>query len=197
MKSRILWLVACVAVSFIGLAGANPSILWEDFEDENGNGAFDPAFIHTVGYWDDGSGKPLHWDIHDFRLPSMALSLYHGTDYITFDLDDGQFVSHISVNVYDSIDSTIVFFGTDGNTAHNPLGIGWNIYEADVTEIGEIQAVQFFTREGKIDDIKLTVMPVPEPTTWMLFVLGVAVVFSTKGRRDRKDLFRAFRVFRG
>ncbi len=192
MKRKILCLVTCIAVSFVGLAGANPSILWEDFEDENGNGAFDPAFIHTF----DDQG---YYDFYTYYNTGPVFSLNDWiTDYVTFNLEEGQFVSHASLDVLAvEGDGSIQFIGETDSVTYNIYQSNSYTLEADMSEIGSIHAIQMSAYYSIFDGIKITV--VPEPATWMLFILGVAVtgVFSTKGRKGRKDIFRVFGVFRG
>jgi len=44
-----VWMSLGVAVCWAGFCTAGPTILWEDFSDEDGNPAFDPSFVHTIG----------------------------------------------------------------------------------------------------------------------------------------------------
>ena len=199
MKAKILCLIAVIAMMFTVVADAS-LILWEDFSDEDGNGAFDPAFVHTMAGNVEGSDPQYFFS--EFSDHQPILAIFETTDYVTFNLENWQYVSHISLQAHSPSEesrTTITFVGSDDNLIYVHENFSWETwitYEADISEIGVIQAVQLSAYPGgAFDDIILTVMPVPEPTTWMLFVLGVAVtgVFSTKGRRDRKDLFRVFR----
>ncbi len=201
----IMRLSIIFAVVFVGLAGASPSILWEDFDDGNGNGAFDPSFVHTIGpflgfedeanYSDTGSILDWEWNygVGDGGINDRSIWLDDGTqDYVTFITESGQYVSHISVAIgpHGSPGFAIVgLYGTDGGFFQIERW-DWETYEFDVSALGPIQAIQLIG--GKFDDIRITV--VPEPTTWILFVLGVGVtgLFAAK---SRKDLFREFSIF--
>jgi len=187
--------------AFVCLGEATPVIMWEDFDDGNGNGAFDPAFVHTISGFDEYGIS--EYEIGDFLhcgreggVPDGNFRLFVDgfQDYITFNLEPGQYVSHASVSHVMS-HGRITFVGQYDSSTYSGAGwldVPWIVTEADMSEIGSIQAI--ILSEHTFDDIRITV--VPEPATWMLFVLGVVItgVFTIK---NRKDLFREFSVFRG
>ena len=95
-------------------------------------------------------------------------------DYVTFALAPGQYVSHASVSHWESW-GRITFIGQHASILLNgPAWVveDWTTSEADMSEIGPIQAIVL--SDAMFDDIRITV--VPEPATWGLFVLGSVVL---------------------
>lgn len=164
------------------------SVIWaEDFEDEDGNGAFDPMFMHVIGaHPDDPTPSTFNWDFIDLALGGVAFGLEPASDYVTVMLEDGQYVSHASVDVYDSDgSSTILFIGATDTLTFESDQDAWITYEADFSEIGAILAVQIYSWNGEFDDITVTV--VPEPASLGLLFCGMtSLLFQNSVARRRR-----------
>ncbi len=183
MIGKARYVIACSMILVcVGTVNASPAIMWEDFEDENGNGAFDPAFIHTIGPYTGDPTAHFYWYLanHDYNPHPPVLQLVPASDYITFVLAEGQYVSYASATMDYTAEGKISFFGTTGVITYDSYshGPGWHTYDADISQIGEIYAIQLDSAKGLFDDIILTV--VPEPSTWALFICGVVMVVISR-----------------
>ena len=121
MLSRSVILLLAVLVSLSVTAA--PVIMWEDFEDAGGAPAFDSSFLHAIGSHPDAPGSP-EWVLSDLYSPSDCLWLYPAADYITFDLDAGDYVQHASVDLSDrGGDTTVEFIGETGTLTFDMMWV--------------------------------------------------------------------------
>jgi len=168
----------------VSVCEAAPVLLWEDFEDGGGAPALDSSFLHTIGSHPDSPGSP-EWLLTDLYSPTDCLWLGPAADYITLDLDAGDYIQHASVDLSDrGGDTTVEFIGETGKlTFEHDLGM-WQTYEADFADIGAIQGIQLYSYDGLFDDVVLTV--VPEPGTWGLFLCGGLLLLGRFCHRDHR-----------
>lgn len=175
---------------FVSLASATPTILWEDFDDGNGNGAFDPAFIHTFGVHPEFGTGYLDWNLEDEYSSNPFLSVFPNTeDHITFILESNRYVSNASVlYATRSPTASISFVGQHGHQEFNDLvnwfiDPFWTLLEVDMGTLGPIQGI--IVSGVELDDIRITV--VPEPATWLLFLVGMVAILSIRNDQVLKS----------
>lgn len=181
LKKRMISLFFLLMFCWIhcSLSEASPTILWEDFDDGSGTGAFDPSFVHTFGPHPERGTEYLDWQFVGESIGNPCLYADSGTqDYITFPLESGQYVSHASLFYTTATDmGSITFIGQNGIQVFDDLMISfidpfWTLCEADMSTIGPIQGIVL--SGGGFDDLRITV--VPEPATWLLFFVGVVIL---------------------
>jgi len=180
-----------LVVSFILSSPAVAEIYLEDFnyEKPDQNDFTNGVFNHSIEEL-----PPLDiplWDISDEWSPpdGTALNLWPAVDEITFNLDPGEYIDYVSVDVISWADDTTVkvyydvyFNGgsTQGETiAEIPSGWDWGyplefdpgdfFYGEDRIEIYE---VILSSSQAGFDN--LTINVVPEPATLLLFGIGAA-----------------------
>lgn len=72
-------------LAVVPLVCATPTILWEDFDDGSGAGAFDPSFVHTFGPHPERGTEYLDWQFIGESIGNPCLYADSGTqDYITY-----------------------------------------------------------------------------------------------------------------
>lgn len=172
----------------VPLVCATPTILWEDFDDGSGIGAFAPSFIHALGPLPSNDTGIFNWDFFEAIPGDPCLYVDSGTqDYITFVLAPGQYVSHASVSHLE-YNGTISFVGLNGRIDESYpgwLSSDWATTEADMSTIGPIQGI-ILSGDTIFDDIRITV--VPEPVTWLLFLVGMVVILCKQNHRAFKSI---------
>ncbi|MFQ5590523.1 MAG: hypothetical protein ACE5HE_05105 [Phycisphaerae bacterium] len=167
-------------------------ILVEDFESPPGGGFNDPTFVHNVDF-DEIAGAELNWSITDatYVSPGHSLLLAPATDYITFNLADGEYVDYAEVWMAGSplLPVHMHVLGEDANG--DPLDV-WYASEPDeswvhvTTEgsgfaaISEIRLTSF--KVGHFDDVVIRVVPEPATLALLLPTMAVLVVRSSRRR---------------
>jgi hypothetical protein len=156
-------LIAAVIFAVTCVEGRTLAGLWtEDFE-----GGLDSRFHHQIaGYSVFGTWASVS--------PTHSLGLEPGTDYITFDLEESQFISYASVwFMYNGGPGTSVeFVGTLGSQSFRPL-VGypeWEFVDTTGLDLGHITEIRLSASQSIFDDISVNV--VPEPTTALLLLFG-------------------------
>lgn len=185
--NAVIAVFVCFLVT-ISLACATPTMLWEDFDDGSGVGAFDSSFVHTIGPHPERGTGELDWAFNGETYGNLFLNVDLGTqDYITFLLEPGQYVSHASVS-YVPFGGSISFIGQYGSEVldlpYSYIDPIWVTAEADMGAIGPILGIVL--SGGGFDDISITV--VPEPVTWLLFLVGIVVILCIQKHRAFKSI---------
>lgn len=191
MKQNRFTEMIAVIVCFwatVPLVYATPTILWEDFDDGSGTAAFDPSFVHTFGPHPERGSEYLDWQFNGESIGNSFLIVGFDTqDYITFILEPGQYVSHVSVSHFSDTTESISFIGQQGRQDFELSGgyiePVWMLLEMDMSTIGPIEAISL--SGGAFDDIRITV--VPEPVTWLLFLVGMVVILCIQNHRAFKS----------
>jgi hypothetical protein len=116
-----------------------------DFDDGNGVGAFDSAFVHTLGPGPNNDTGVLDWEFNGEGIGNSFLHVGLDTqDYIAFILEPGQYVSHASIS-YVPFEGSISFIGQHGSEVldlpYSYLGYVWSTVDADMSAIGPIQGI--------------------------------------------------------
>lgn len=191
--SRVLRAVL-VAACVMSASPALGDRLVEDFEGGIGGGFNNPAFVHNVDF-DETLGVALQWSFTtDLSVsPRHSLFLRPGTDYITFDLPEGQYVDYAEAWIAGEplLPGYFHVLGVDG--AGDPLDV-WYRSEGDdslifvstegagfsrITEI-RLSTVKF----GIFDDVAINV--VPEPASLGLIAMCVAGVICRRSLSRRR-----------
>ena len=159
----------------------------EDFEDGD-LPQFDPLFNHSF--------EPLEgldstfWEISgpwgSLEDSGYFLGLWPAKDTITFNLQPGQAVYGVSVDIMNFADSSSVrFIGSEGEFTYSeePFTLEWITFTTENLDIGEIRAIELFSNEALYDNIAIYVEPqfeaipsatVPEPN--LILALGISAL---------------------
>lgn len=144
---------------------ADVTIHVEDFEDEQGDPAFDPLFNHSLMPTNDnGYGSIIDGGIQFDRPNDWLLYLYYAQDTITFNLRPDQIITSASIEiVYPGVMSG-GFVGERGeklidfpNPSFDPCTL-----EATWQEIGNISSLWLVGTSSIFNDITIEVAEVPE-----------------------------------
>lgn len=195
----LLWVVAA--------QNARAAMITEDFEanDNSGAGGFDQAFNHQIGPDEFRAGYSPHsrFDSGRFTSPGHSLFIGSGTDYVTFNLDPGQYVSYAEVWTTSYQNNPPAYFhviGTQGELLRQiPGGFTSPFVPFDTSSVnlGAITEIRLTGPEAYFDDLKINV--VPEPATAALLATGGLLLRNRrKGRRifvRLTPLFVAFATY--
>lgn len=197
--------VSRAAISILCSVAVTPALgvmQVDDFEGGSGGGFNNPVFRHEVLASETSQVGPLYEFAASNAVPlDHWLYLYPGTDYITFDLEEGQFVDYAEVwtTLVFSIPLPVplynfAFFHVFGVDAFG------NAFDVRYDYIGDGGDPQFLSTEGagfvEITEIRLTVEKtgafndvainvVPEPATLGFLALGLVGFFRHRPRGHR------------
>lgn len=172
-------------IAAAALAGLTTSVLAnrliiEDFDDGNGNAAFDAELTFDFGTSTDFTGG---LDTNDLFLGE--LNLY--SDLVTVSVNSlgaGESIGSVTVMWTDfcgiGCTDMQVFGATSSASVENALVGTQETFTLSAADIGE--AIEFFTLssfEGRIDRIEVLVVPSPGP----LALLGLGLVGTARRRR--------------
>ena len=170
----LLLLTAVLPLSLhaeIMLSDQNITTLIEDFEDENGEPAYDENFSHLFS----SPQYPAIDTSQTYPEHNQMLNL-GGGDYVTFNIPTNTQVDFASVEVcvwhnHTSESYHVTFIGEDSEKTFYPFrpsGVSpspWHIFTITSEEIGNITAIDLFFLEGLVDNITIQTTVVPEPTS--------------------------------
>ena len=202
-----IWLVLAMCVCTIGIGPSSAAAYFvvEDFEavnpaDPGGPliGGFDDTyFIHRLGLDEYGEETSFlaGFDEGSSVSPRHSLSLTPATDYITFRLGDGEYVTGAEVWMRTAVAGAPTFFhviGVDAggrpleHTVRTPGDDALNNWEHVSThgvpfaEILEIRLTGYV--KGQFDDLQINVVPEPA-TVGMLGIGFFGLAWSRRWRR--------------
>lgn len=172
------WLIVASVSIASGFALGTP--ITEDFQ-QDGNPAvpgFDPVFNHLITLDEFGRNEGVNSSFSTSRAvsPDHSLFIGSGTDYVTFNLEPGQFVDYAEVWLTSNQNDPPAYFhviGTEGELLIDvPGSFTSPLTRVDTASahVGEIVEIRLTGFEGYFDD--LTINVVPEPGTILLFVLA-------------------------
>lgn len=180
----------------------------EDFRDDTPfppqAGFADTIFQHNITEFDPFpfdpfSPGPMYWEF-GYILPNINnpsgndfLILAPAMDEITFALEPGQFISHVSIEFIDYAESMtfVTVNGTlDSYTAQasSTGGIGgfgsvWETADTTGQNLGQITSVVLASLDGGFDNLIITV--IPEPTSTLFLAIG-AYLINRRYRNNTK-----------
>lgn len=188
--NRVL-LVALVMVGVVSAAPARAARQVEDFDAEREGGFNNPIFEHYIDF-DEIMGGSLNWEFveEDAISSPYALFMAPGTDYITFNLNEGEFVDYVEVWMTGDalLPAHMHVLGID--TKGQPLDIyytaprdnTWGFASTAGDGFAEITEVRLTAlKVGVFDDVAINVAP--EPATMGILGLGLAGMALCRRRR--------------
>ena len=166
--------------------------LLEDFEDVEGNPAFDSNFIYEFL----PRGNPPRETIWYFCDDDYFLStperkpflFFNGLLSIEFNLPENSFVHSVSLDLSIMARNTsVTFIGASNNKIFEwpgwPDSHDFQTVSASSDEIGNISSIRISCAEGHVDNIVVQATVVPEPTTiCAMFLLFVTIAFMKISR---------------
>ena len=179
------------ALAGIILDGSEITLL-EDFENSNGEPAFDPNFIYeflTTG----NPPRETNWFLCDDDYPIFTQELkpclfLSGLVAIEFDLPEDTFVHSVSLDIAIAAQNTsVTFIGAGGEKVFEwptwPGSFDFQTVSVSSDEIGNISSIRISCLEGNVDNITVQATVVPEPTTiCAMFLLFVTIAFMKISR---------------
>lgn len=139
-------------------SAASAALITEDFVDNLGNDAFDPAFNHTL--------------TNGAVLSGGEVVMVPGQDVMTFNLAPGQFVQFASVTATSNNVDVIVEFFSDTTSVTLMTDAFGGTVDTSGTGLSQISMIRVQGFESALTEVVIDV--VPEPTS--VFVLGVGVL---------------------
>ncbi len=182
----------------------------EDFEGGPDGGFNNPVFTHEVLASETTQLGPLYeFSASDSVSPEHSLRLFPATDYIRFNLDQGEFVDYAEVWMAGTFVIPSAPDGSRGEgeriypalfrvigrdelglrldvTYHVPLIMSedWHFFSTAGAHFGEINEIRLTgVKSGTFDDLAVNVTP--EPATLGLLALGLVGLFRHRPRRQR------------
>lgn len=154
-------------VMIIGMGVALPAsavVIIEDFVDDMGNDAFDPAFNHAL------TGGAA--------LSGGEVVMVPGQDEITFNLDPGQFVQFASVTADSNNVPVEVEFFSDGSSVTLMTGAFGGTVDSSGTGLSEISKIRVQGLESALTQVLIDV--IPEPASALMLGAGVLALLSRR-----------------
>lgn len=187
-KARSL-AVASLLMS-LAWGSAKATLITEDFQVDGNPGVpgFDPLFDHNVDRDEFGRNEGVNSSFTTSRFVSPGHSLFigSGTDYITFNLDPGEYVDYAEVWLTSFQSNPPAYFhaiGTQGEliievqgTFSSPL----ERVDTAAANLGEIVEIRLTGFEGYFDNLGINV--VPEPGTVFLFMVAGLVMAARRNK---------------
>ena len=158
----------------------------EDFEDYQGNAGFDPLFNHSF--------NGASWSIIDssyYPENGEVLMLHQQTeDHVTFNLPPGQHITYASVDawVWNSPaldnDYSIDFVGQNGvETVFLEHTEDYQPFGMSSEAIGYITEIRLHSSTAESFYDNITIHVVPEPSCFMLLLIGIVISCASLLRR--------------
>jgi hypothetical protein len=174
--------VIVVVLSVVAVQSAEAAIITEDFEanGDPGVGGFDPAFNHRIDRDEFGQNTIAfsQFRASRFTSPGHSLFLAPATDYVTFNLNPGEYVDYAEVWMRSNQADPPGYFhviGTRGELLQqtSAYSVTFARFDTSGANLGRIVEIRLTGYEGYFDDLRISV--VPEPPGALLLAISAGL----------------------